>query len=66
MKQDISVVDIDIAKNVFHLVGMDDWGKIISYSPGFSDNAVNPPQLGSPVATRPLSEASDNRFCLPL
>jgi transposase len=29
MKQDISVVGIDIAKRVFHLVGMDDRGKIV-------------------------------------
>ena len=29
MKQDLSVVGIDSAKNVFHLVGMDDRGKII-------------------------------------
>jgi transposase len=29
MKQDISVVGIDIAKRVFHLVGMDERGKIV-------------------------------------
>jgi transposase len=29
MKQDLSVVGIDLAKRVFHLVGMDDRGKII-------------------------------------
>lgn len=29
MEQDISVVGIDIAKRVFHLVGMDDRGKVI-------------------------------------
>ena len=29
MKQDLSVVGIDIAKRVFHLVGMDERGKII-------------------------------------
>jgi hypothetical protein len=29
MKRDISVVGIDIAKRVFHLVGMDERGKIV-------------------------------------
>jgi transposase len=29
MKQDLSVVGIDIAKRVFHVVGMDERGKII-------------------------------------
>ena len=29
MKRDISVVGIDIAKRVFHLVGMDKRGKIV-------------------------------------
>jgi transposase len=29
MKQDMSVVGIDIAKRVFHLVGMDERGKIV-------------------------------------
>jgi hypothetical protein len=29
MKRDISVVGIDIAKRVFHLVGLDERGKIV-------------------------------------
>ena len=29
MKRDMSVVGIDIAKRVFHLVGMDERGKIV-------------------------------------
>jgi hypothetical protein len=29
MKQELSVVGIDLAKTVFHLVGMDEGGKII-------------------------------------
>jgi hypothetical protein len=29
MTQDLSVVDLDIAKRIFHLVGMDDRGKVI-------------------------------------
>ena len=29
MKQDISVIGIDIAKRVFHLVGLDERGKIV-------------------------------------
>jgi hypothetical protein len=29
MKRDINVVGIDIAKRVFHLVGMDERGKIV-------------------------------------
>ena len=29
MQQELSVVGIDIAKRVFHLVGMDERGKII-------------------------------------
>ena len=31
MKRDMSVVGIDIAKRVFHLVGMDDRGKIVMH-----------------------------------
>ena len=30
MKPELSVVGIDLAKNIFHLVGMDERGKIIS------------------------------------
>ena len=30
MKPELSVVGIDLAKSVFHLVGMDERGKIIS------------------------------------
>lgn len=29
MKQDMSVVDIDIAKRVFHVIGLDDRGQIV-------------------------------------
>ena len=29
MKQDISVIGIDIAKRVFHLAGLDERGKIV-------------------------------------
>jgi hypothetical protein len=33
MKRDISVVGIDIAKRVFHVIGMDARGKIILQAP---------------------------------
>ena len=29
MKPELSVVGIDLAKNIFHLIGMDERGKII-------------------------------------
>ena len=48
MQQEMHVLGIDIAKRVFHAVGMDDRGKIVSlnlsHSIGFSGNVLSPPQ----------------------
>jgi hypothetical protein len=44
MAQTIRVLGIDIAKLVFHVVGMDDTGHV-AHSTGFSGNILTAPSL---------------------